>query len=183
MLRTSLAAFTIGAIVFAASGCGGSSKTGTMTTAVTNTVTNTTATVATLPTTTAVKLATGRRLARNAWIADGDAICARANKKVSANHVRHTADYGRILPQISIYYETESTELSKLVPPASMTGDWTQIVNNLQILGAYLGRVGQYVQENNLNAARPLFHTALNIQQQLIAIAKHDGFKRCTAPT
>lgn len=178
MLRTSLIVLALGAIMFAASGCGGSSKTGTTTTA------NTTATVATLPTTTtAVKLATGRPLARNEWIASGDAICARANKKVSANHVRHTADYGRILPQIAIYYKAESTELSKLVPPASMTGDWTQIVNDLQILGEHLGRVGQYVQENNLEAARPLFHTALNIQKQLIAVAKHDGFKRCTAPT
>jgi len=181
MLQTQLAALAVVATVLVACGCGGSSKSGasTTTTSAAVTASDTTTTTPTSPTTT-VKLATGRPLTRAKWIAEGDTICKHVNTEVAAISVVSAAEYGRLLPQIALYYSTEAQELGKLVPPTSMASDGTQLANGLQLLSEYLNRSAREFQAGHNTAGAHLFVTALKIQKQPIAVAKRAGFKMCT---
>lgn len=177
MLWISFAALTLGAVALVASGCGGSSsKTGSASTASAKAA----PTTAIFPTTPAVKLASGKPLSRARWIAEGDAICARANTKLAPISIRSTADFGRLLPQIAIYTRAESAELSKLVPPRSMAHDWAQIVNDLRLYSAYGNAIARYALAKNDSAARPLFAAAATLHEKMFAIALRDGFRHCS---
>lgn len=179
MLHAHLAALALAVTTLAASGCGESSKTGSATTAAAAAAT--TATTATPPTTTtSVKPASGKSLTRTQLIAKGDAICARAHTKLSAMSASTQKEFARLLPQAAIYDNTESNELSELVPPASMAHDWAQIISSAHLYGEYISRVADYARANNFRSATPLLHASENVQKQLIAVATHDGFKHCS---
>ena len=185
MLHAGLSALALATIVLTAAGCGSSSKSTTGTTAAASTPS--TARTASIPTPPAqtlpahtVKLVTGTPLTRARWIAAGDAICARVNRKVAGNPVVTAADYARLLPEFAAYYSKEATDLSKLVPPASMAHDGEQLVNGLQLLSEYLIKASQPYAAGNTSAGRQLFKAALLVQQRPIAVAKRDGFKQCT---
>lgn len=129
-----------------------------------------------------IKLRSGRPLSRAAWIAKGDSICTRANVKLSSTTAKGTQDLARLLPQAAAYEHIEALELSKLVPPSGATGDWQQIVNDLQKYSEFSIRVGEYARVNNLQAAKPIAHAAEETQRALVAIAKRDGFSACATP-
>jgi hypothetical protein len=179
MLQIQLFALALAAIALAATGCGGSSKSATGNAAATTPSTARTAPTPTRPAHT-IALATGTPLTRARWIAKGDAICARVNREVAGTPANSVSDYARLLPQIAAYYSKEATDLSKLVPPTSMAHDGEQIVNGLQLLSEYLSKSGQAFQAGNVSAGSQLFRTALTIQEQPIAVAERDGFKKCT---
>jgi hypothetical protein len=180
VLHAHFAALALAATTLAVSGCGGSSKAGSTTTARAATAPATTASTTNAPIpTTPVTIASGKPLTRAQWIARGDAICARTNMKLKAISVVSTRDYARVLPQAAIYDRIEATELSKLVPPASMARDWMQIVNGYQLFGDYTSRVAEYAQANNFAPATPLTQMGEKVHKHLAAIAKRDGFKQC----
>jgi hypothetical protein len=193
MLHIQLIALGLAAVALAISGCGGSSKTGSTTASATvatgtaSTATSTTATTTattttpTLPTVTktTVKLATGRPLTRTALIAKGDAICARANKKLLAISIKNEDEFVRVLPQVAVYNSTESKELGKLVPPASLAHDWAQIINAAHLYSEYVKHIAAYAQETSYQAASPLVHTAEEVRKQMRTVAGHDGLKHC----
>jgi hypothetical protein len=181
MLQIHLAALALVAVALVASGCGGSSKSGTSTATLAATTTAA-PTPTTLPSPT-VKLATGRPLTRAKWIAEADAICAHVNTEAGAISVRSGSEYVTALPQVAVYYSTEAKNLSNLVPPASMAGDHARIVNGLQLFSEYLSKSGQALATGNKSAAGQLYRAAVGVQKRLIAVAKRDGFKRCTATT
>jgi hypothetical protein len=182
MLHIQLAALALVGVALVASGCGGSSKTAesttTAATASTAAATSTTA-VATQPTTT-VQLATGRPLTRAQWIAKAEAICTRTNSNISATTAQTPKEFGRAFPQIAIYEHIESQELSKLVPPASKTRDWAQIVNNLQIVSEESNVIATDFQAQNYKAGVPVLKAAEDLHQELNETAKHDGFNECS---
>jgi hypothetical protein len=180
MLLISVAALALGAVALAAAGCGGSSsKTDSVSAA--SATTAPTNSAATLPTTApAIKLASGTPLSRSTWIARGDAICARTNTKLATISVKSVTELERTLPQIAIYTRTESTDLSKLVPPTPMTRDWAQIVDSLQLYSEYASGIARYLLAKDESAARPLFHTAVKLHEQTFATALRDGFRHCS---
>jgi hypothetical protein len=183
MLYAQLAALALAATALVASGCGGSSKSQSSSSSTIAAATTTTATAAPAPTTpsTTVAVATGKPLSRSQLIAQGDAICARTTTKLLPITIESKSQFERLIPQIAIYDKTEATELSKLVPPASMARDWTQIVNDIHLYGEDISRVAQDYQANNENAAGQLYHTAVDIVlEQRTAVAKRDGFKHCS---
>jgi hypothetical protein len=175
---------TTGALVV--SGCGGSSKTDSSASVATATTTGSTTTAATTtaapPTVTAttVKVATGTPLTRTTLIAKGDTICAHTNAKISAISVKDEADFKRVLPQLAIYNSTESNELSKLVPPASLTSDWARIINAAHLYSAYVSQIASTAQTSSYSSvAGPLIHNAEKVHEQMMATARHVGFTHC----
>ncbi len=178
MLHAQLVALALAATTLLASGCGGSSKTTSSTAAVTAPATVATPT----PTATAtpIKFASGRPLTRAKWIAEGDAICAHTDRRLAAISVTSTRELVHALPQAAAYEKAEVRDLSKLVPPASMAGDWAQIVNDLQIFAEDSIKIAQYAEVKNASAGVPLVHAQNNIHKQMAAVARRDGFKQCS---
>lgn len=184
MLHTQLAALALAAISLAASGCGGSSKGKATSAAATATATTTSATTgsiatpATLPTTTVAP--TGKPLTRAQLIAHADAICARTNLKLSTVSAVDKNEFARVLPQVAIYFSSESSELGKLVPPTGMAHSWSQIFGDIRLYSEYTNTVAKYAQANNFSAAAPLIHDAEELHQKLVILAKHEGFTYCS---
>ena len=185
MLLAHPASIALTAVAFAASGCGGSS-TSTQTTTVASTqpaATTTAQSTATTPVVTThattVKLATGTPLTRAAFIAKGEAICARTNAELSSSVVKSHQDLLRVLPQAAIYDKTEAQELSRLVPPSALAQSWTQIVNDFQRFGEYSDRVAEYARANDRKSQQSLTTTAEKLHEKVAALAKRDGFNEC----
>lgn len=178
MLRTQFAAITLATTAFAVCGCGGSSKSGSTTTAVA-TPTATTAVTTPLPPVTMIKVATGTPLTHAQFITKADEICASANIKRSAINVVNKSEYARELPQAAIYDATETSELSKLVPPAALAHDWAQILGDFRLFTEYTDTFARYAQANKLTAGVPALQTAERVHQRLANIAARDGLTRC----
>jgi hypothetical protein len=120
-----------------------------------------------------------KTLTRTVLIAKADVICKRLNVNRDSTPIRSQQDVARILSQHAIYERDELAELGKLVPPTSMANDWKRMLAGIQTLAEDTAKVGEYVKSNNRAAARPLISTAANAQQQVLTIAKHNGFKEC----
>lgn len=177
MLHAWFAAFSLAATTaLAASGCGSSKPSPTSSAASATTATTTPSSVPTTP----VTLATGRPLTRAQLIARGDAICASAITKLTATTVRSTPEFARALPQAAIYLGAEAEGLSRLVPPASMTHDWTLIVNDIHFASQYVSRSAQYFKEKLERSAGQLYAKANLLNTQSKAIARRNGFKGCS---
>lgn len=174
MLHIQIAALALAATALVVSGCG-SSKAASTTTASTTAATSTV-------TTTPIKLATGTPLTRAQLIAQGDAICASTLTKFGTITVKTKAEFLRVLPEGAIYLTTEAEELGKLVPPASMIHDWTQIVNDIHFASEYTTRSDRYFKEKQANTANQLYAKANKLVKQSRVIAARDGFKRCSSP-
>lgn len=180
MLHAQLAALVLAATTLAASGCGGSTKNSSTTTATGATATTATTSAASPTTTAVIRPPTGKPLTRSQWIAKADAICARANTRVSSITIVSEKEFTRQIPQVATYNRTETGELSKLVPPASMTSAWTRLLKEYALYDEYTNRIAQYAQANNYISAGPVLHTAEKIRAQIAALAKSDGFKQCS---
>jgi hypothetical protein len=181
MLHAQLAALALVTISLAASGCDGSSKSKTTSTAAAATTTSTTAatTTATTPSIT-VTAPTGKPLTRAQLIARADTICAGTNQKLSTISVVDKNEFARVLPQVAIYFSGETNELSKLAPPKSMTQGWTQLLSDFRLYSEYTNTVAKYAQVNNFHSAAPLIHDAEELHQKLVILAKHEGFTHCS---
>ncbi len=175
-------ALTVSALL--AAGCGSSSKTGSTTSAdaKTSATTSTTTTTAAGPPKISKVIVTapaGKPLTHAQLIARADAICARRNANIASLTVGSQAAFKRVLPQAAIYDSTESKELNKLVPPASLAHDWSGIINTDQLFSEYVDQVVYYAQTGTRNLS-PLIRTTGVVRQQMLAIARRDGFKQCT---
>jgi predicted outer membrane protein len=85
--------------------------------------------------TTASETQSGKPLTRAEWIAAGEAICKRTNAQLGSLHIKSLKDYARVLPQAASYDQAESSELGRLVPPASMASDWKKRVSGFNKFG------------------------------------------------
>jgi hypothetical protein len=180
MLRTQLAALTLAVTALAASGCGGSSKDTANPNATTGTTTpGATDTSVSAPSSTGIKVATGKPLSRARFIAAADAICAKTNTKLAAVTVITTRELSRQLPQVVLYDATETNELSKLVPPTSLAHDWSTMLNDFHQITEYSRTVTKDVQAHNMKAASPIIVSAQNLRQELNRVATRAGFKHC----
>ena len=179
-----LAAMAVAAAALTAAGCG-SSKSSHTTGTTTAAQTTTTATPAPAPVPAngqEIKVASGTPLSHATLISKGDAICTRANAKLSTSTARTQEDFARLLPQSASYERTEASELSKLVPPSSLAPDWQHIITDLQKFSELSSRAGEYAAVKNFQAALPLAVAGNKAQQDMVTIAKRDGFKVCSVP-
>lgn len=181
MSAKQLAAMTFAAAALIVAGCGGSSKTGSITTSVaaqSGTATQTSP----VGSGEEIKVSSGKPLRRAVWIAKGDAICQRANAALSTTTAKTSQDFARLLPQAAGYERTEATELAKLIPPTAMVADWQHIIGGLQKFSEFSLKAAQYAQVRNWSAAVPVATAGDKAQAELVAVAKRDGFKVCSVP-
>jgi hypothetical protein len=122
----------------------------------------------------------GKSLASVELIAKADVICARVHAQYHANGYTTAQSIAHLAPRVASYEQIGVSELRKLIPPASMAGDWKQIVDGAQTVAEETAKLGQYAKDNNLKAATPLLSSSLRRQQQVLAVAARDGFKECS---
>jgi hypothetical protein len=158
-----------GALVM--SSCG-SSKTGS--------ASNSASTAAKIPAAATVPVATGKPLTRAQLIAQGDAICANAKAKIKTLVGNTKAEIINLLPQGAIYYNAEAENLSKLVPPASLSRDWKKIVDDIESVSQYTNGTARYAKEKQEKTAARFYKQSLKAREQALIIAAHDGFKNCS---
>jgi hypothetical protein len=192
MSHTQLAALALTAASLALSGCGGSSKTTASTITATTSAdstpaTSTTAASTSLPPATTVKVAVGTPLTRAQLIAKSDAICARVNAEVDKISTKVNAppsvaqrEFLEGFPKVARYETTETNELSKLVPAASLAQDWELIISDFHRYVQYADASAHAAEAKDINAITPLIQPAEALHAKLNAIAKRDGFKSCS---
>lgn len=170
----------VGAVLaIATAGCGSSKNTTTTTTAAAATATTSSQSPSTTSVET-VKIQTGKPLSKKVWIVRGDAICSRAAAKLGSTTAKTEQDLVRLLPQAAAYERVEATELSKLVPPASKSADWQQIVDEIMQFSGGSLKIAEYARANATNEATPILHQMNVAARSIAASAKHDGFKKCS---
>jgi hypothetical protein len=170
-IRPAALMLTISVVAVAVAGCGGSSRSAPLVRSAPR-GSSTTATTA------------GRRapLTRAELIARGDVICGRINAFISANPYRTPQDFPRIAPRLAAYEQAADLDLDKLVPPRSLAADWARILADARFLAVQTAKLGKAVEERGLSAVPPMISATQPIQLQMLAIAKHDGFKICSRP-
>jgi hypothetical protein len=84
-----------------------------------------------------------------------------------------------VAPELSGFEETALVELSKLIPPAELEGDWKAFVAGAQTLAENTSKVGEYAKANDLKSAKSLIKSSNATQKQMVGIAKRDGLKEC----
>jgi hypothetical protein len=180
MLRRQLAVLALAATALVAYGCGESSKsqTAAQTTGASSSSSTTTGSSPTATTT--VKIATGKPLTRAQLIAKADAICAQANKQIDTVSETTARGIEQGFPKAAVYQADESSELRKLVPPATMAHDWTLIMGDFQRYLEYAEKAAEYAKAKDVKAVVPLIKPGEVVHERLNAIAKRDGFKYCS---
>ncbi len=170
MSGKNLAALVVAVTFVAVSGCGGSSKSSSQSTSLSDSGKTT------APTRTPVKMAP---LTRAALINKADAICFTVNAKRASTKITSSQDYARFVPPLAAREQTASAELAKLTPPASMTRDWDQIVSSAKALADSTTKLGEYAKKYSFKEASKLLPLMEHTQQLMIATAKRNGFKDC----
>ncbi len=183
MLSVHIATLVTATAVFIASGCGGSSTTGT--TSNTSTFSKhaaaqtTRSTAATQPKAALIAIPLGTPLTRSEWIKKGEAVCSKLNAQLAANTAKSTSEFARILPQAAAYEHTELVTLAKLIPPASMALDWRQFLTETKEWSENSLKIAQATPPGQFKIDTPLAVATKNIHEHLAAIARRDGFKEC----
>jgi hypothetical protein len=172
MSRTPIAALTLATVTLVASGCGGSSKSSSQV------ASSTQAATTTQTESTTSKASSGR----TQLIAQANAICKSLNIKRNAVHISAVPDYARYLPQVAAWERTAADELERLQPSASLAKDLRKIVEANRLIAANTAKVGQLAAAGKMRATRPLVEATAPVQQQMITIARRDGFKDCANP-
>lgn len=170
MSRAYLAALALALAAVTSAGCGKASKSANETSA-SSQVSTTDSSSASTP--------VGPPLTRSQLIAKADAICFRVNAKRAASKIHTTESIAKYVPALAAYERTAYAELGKLVPPASMTTEWNELVTLAKTLAAETTKVGQYAQAGNLKAMSGPLVASNQSQQKLLELAQHSGFKDC----
>jgi len=163
-----------------ASGCGGSSSS--KTTAQSHPAASTPSVLTEEPAPPVVKVRTGKPLPRAQWIAKADAICAHLSDQLAATRAKSLRDLARVLPQVVVYERTALGELAQLIPPARETRDWQQFLASGQLWAQDSALVAKAVQAPGFTLASPLPKAANHAHENLMAVAKRNGFKDCAEP-
>lgn len=124
-------------------------------------------------------------LTRAELMVKANAICKRVNVQVStANKKASTEqDIARIAPRLAAFEQASLTELSKLVPPSDLANDWKTIIAGGQTLAENTAKLGEYAKAKNIKGAQTLVISSEKVQQQIVSIAKRDGFVECEQVT
>lgn len=108
-----------------------------------------------------------------------NAICAQLRAKFAAINSTPRATFVQLAPQLASYQTRASAEMSDLVPPTAVAHDWQQITSYTQTLANNIAKLGEYEQAKELPAARAVLFASRKVDDQLIAIARSDGFVEC----
>jgi hypothetical protein len=171
MRCTQVAAFTVAAAVFTASGCGEAAKKSS----------NPAAAASATPSTTQATTANSQRaLTSAALISQADAICYQVNAKRASSVITSKRDMVRILPKLAAYERAAVARMANLIPPVSMANDWKLILVNANAVAQETATLAQYANTNpHILSGAPAIKTIVKAQEQLTQTARRDGFKDC----
>ena len=114
-------------------------------------------------------------------IASADVICRRINGQLSGASRSQPSDIARTAPRNAAIELRAVGELSKLTPPASIAGDWTQILAYRRTLAQELGALARDATAGDASGMRALGVSKKKVRQKLSQLAARDGFKDCTS--
>jgi len=114
-------------------------------------------------------------------IASADVICRRVNKELSGASRPQPSEIARTAPRNAAIELRGVGELSKLTPPASLAGDWTQILAYRRTLAQELVALGHAATAGDAAGMRALGASKKRVRQKLTQLAARDGFKDCTS--
>jgi hypothetical protein len=112
-------------------------------------------------------------------IAQADTICRRINQKRLSTTVAARQTFVNGLTPLATYEQAAVAQMRKLTPPASMAKDWSQITSGAQAIADVLTASVAYAKAGKLKEAEPLSIKLEKATQQMLAAAKHAGFKDC----
>lgn len=118
-------------------------------------------------------------LTRAELTAKANAICKTVTAKLASRSVSTRQDLARVALELASFEQSALTDLSKLVPPASLESDWKQFVAGAQKLAENTAKLSEYEKTNNLKPVQALVASSEAVQKQMVALAKRDGLKEC----
>jgi hypothetical protein len=118
-------------------------------------------------------------LTRAELTAKASTICKSVSGKLATKSVNSVQDVARTAPQLASVEQSALTELSKLVPPANMEGEWKTFIAGAQMLAENTAKLGEYAKSNDLANARGLIVSSEATVKQMSAIMKEYGITDC----
>lgn len=122
-------------------------------------------------------------LTRAQLTSKADAICRKVTAKLEAASRGSSANtpqqLGRLVAKISGFEQAALGELGALVPPLALEADWKKFVAGAQTLAEDTAKLGEYTAAKNKAGVRTLISSAGTTQNQMVTIAKRNGFKDC----
>lgn len=111
--------------------------------------------------------------------AKADTICKSVGAKLANKSVNSIQGIAQTAPQLASTEQGALSELSKLVPPATMEADWKTFITGAQTLAENTAKLGEYAKSNNLKSARTLIVSSEATVKQMTAIAQKYSIKNC----
>jgi hypothetical protein len=108
-----------------------------------------------------------------------NAICKTVTAKLATKSANSVKDIARVAPELASFEQKALSELSKLVPPADLEGDWKQFIAGAETLSENTSKLGEYAKANKLKEASKLILSSETTQHQMEAIAKRNGLTEC----
>jgi hypothetical protein len=114
-------------------------------------------------------------------VTSADAICKRLNAELALDEPKSlsTREVARYAPQRAAEERAAVAKLSRLTPPPAGAHEWAQILSYRRTLAAELALLGRAAQTKNIKAMNTLANTKKRVHEELLAVAKHAGFKYC----
>jgi hypothetical protein len=114
-------------------------------------------------------------------ITRADAICRRLNSELVANLPKHYSmgAVASISPRNAALERGVVSELAKLEPPASIAGEWRQVIAYRSELANALTQVALAAKARNTAAVKRLGVSKARVRKQLLAVGEHVGFRAC----
>lgn len=182
MLPARLLTLVVAVVVVAITGCGGASKSSSDASLSTQQKTSNSQTTDAQPSASSTATTSSshtKPLTRNELITKADLICRRVNAKRAATRFAHSGDYARLVPSLAEYQMAAVAAMRALIPPASMESSWNQIVFYAQEFAHSIAEFGRYAKANKLNDIASVSIAGVKAHEQMLAIAKHEGFHDC----
>lgn len=173
MLGNFVTIFVLVTVMTAIGGCGSSSSDRSATSkSASSSVAHTT----TLP---AVKQVSATPLSRASLIRAGNSICAHLAADSNLIKVRSAAEFQLALQQTTGYQLSLYRKLSRLAPPASMAGEWNEMISDARAMAESSSAATKYQDVQRNPAARPYLARFVQARLRLRATAQRAGLRAC----
>jgi len=112
-------------------------------------------------------------------IVDADAICRRLNHRVVVSRATSPQEIASGASKNAVLEQAALVELAKLVPPASIAGQWQQILAYRRTLAQQLPTLARLERSKDAKAANALITSKLRVHRQLRVAATRLGMTAC----
>ncbi len=120
-----------------------------------------------------------KTLNRIQLIASASRICRRIATERDKLKFSGPGQFELIVPRLNAYQHALLGELSRLTPPPSMHGAWSQIISDAQTLAAATTELNRRAQENSTHAPSTLFALFSQAHMHLQGVARRNDITGC----